>query len=308
MHHYYMPLHECVHNNVAGCPKAGSTPRLHTFVQDVVGHVSSLAIGIGFSAHGKDHMEHHKFTNHDHKDPDAIGLSGPVSTRILVHVVIMVASLILAVLPIPGAADHIAREDKGPHVNQDGSLTKVGQISKENIEALIFFRRLQLAVALVTGCWREVIMFWWLPQQFAIFTISMVFAWLPHHPHADVGRYKDTRVTLIGSWEPLRSILSYTVFCGHDYHLVHHLYPRVPWTRLKRLFRELEPVLRERGARIEGGAGQPKVLLTAPRGKLPPVCGPFSPGWEARKHGKKPLLSEETGGVGVDRQQPTFFN
>ena len=78
--------------------------------------------------------------------------------------------------------------------------------------------------------------------------LRSVFAWLPHHPHDETGRYRDTRIfTFPGSNLLIR---------GHDYHLLHHMFPRVPHYRLRKLWKEIGPHLAEQGARIEGSAAR----------------------------------------------------
>jgi len=292
-HHFYMSLHECVHNNLAGCPKSGKTPWINSIVQDIVAHTSCCALSFGYREHWREHMAHHKFTNFEGKDPNALLLSGTLMTRLASHLGILTACLLLTFRPARMTGIEILKGDAGFHFTLDGKLTKLGEINMGLLLAIGFNMKLQAAVAVLTFRWREVLFFWFLPQRIAFLTVDIVFGWLPHHPHADVGRYKDTRITLIGNWEPLRSILSYCVFCGHDYHLIHHLYPRVPWTRLKLLYHEMEPMLRKRGVRIEGGDGRPPVLMWAPRGKRPPVCGRFSDGFKKRKTFEEPLLEED---------------
>jgi beta-carotene hydroxylase len=86
--------------------------------------------------------------------------------------------------------------------------------------------------------------------------MMILFAWLPHHPHTETGRYRDTRITLFpGSTLLIR---------GQDHHLLHHMFPRVPHYRLPALFREMRPILEAQGARIEGsraGPDAPPLLL-----------------------------------------------
>jgi beta-carotene hydroxylase len=84
--------------------------------------------------------------------------------------------------------------------------------------------------------------------------MTFFFAWLPHHPHEEVGRYRDTRITLFpGSRWLIR---------GQDRHLLHHMFPRVPHYRLPPLFADMRPILDANGARIEGplaGPGAPPI-------------------------------------------------
>ena len=42
-----------------------------------------------------------------------------------------------------------------------------------------------------------------------------------------------------------------------DRHLIHHLYPAVPWYRYRAVFREGRPLLEANGARIEGREANP---------------------------------------------------
>jgi fatty acid desaturase len=80
--------------------------------------------------------------------------------------------------------------------------------------------------------------------------------WLPHHPHNETDRYRNTRVNVF--------TLSTQTLLEQDHHLMHHLFPRVPWYRYRRLFTEMRPLLEKNNARIEGrrlGAGVPKIAL-----------------------------------------------
>lgn len=106
----------------------------------------------------------------------------------------------------------------------------------------------------LAGFFWEALLLWYLPARIGLFVVFFVFAWLPHYPHDERGRYRDTRITLFpGSTLLIR---------GQDHHLLHHLFPRVPHYRLPRLFRKIRPILEGQGARIEGplaGPGAPKI-------------------------------------------------
>jgi fatty acid desaturase len=54
--------------------------------------------------------------------------------------------------------------------------------------------------------------------------------------------------------------LSTVALLEHDHHLMHHLFPRVPWYR----YREMRPILERGNAGLEGrrlGAGVPSIVL-----------------------------------------------
>ena len=105
-----------------------------------------------------------------------------------------------------------------------------------------------LVAASLLGYAVEAWLLFYVPVWLGRFWLSVVFGWLPHHPHVEVGRYRDTRVfTFFASTFLIR---------GHDYHLLHHLFPRVPHYRLRTVWREIGPHLAAQGARIEGKAAR----------------------------------------------------
>ena len=86
------------------------------------------------------------------------------------------------------------------------------------------------------------------PYVFSLFMfilmLNILFQWLPHHPFDHTERYLNTRASLWagGTFLTLQQNL----------HLVHHLWPSVPFYNYARLFNRLRPVLKAEGSRIEG--------------------------------------------------------
>ena len=71
-----------------------------------------------------------------------------------------------------------------------------------------------------------------------------LFAWSVHHPHTEQERMKTT--TVYRARTGLDTAM--TLIWGYqNYHAIHHLYPKVPFFRYRRLYRALEPYLRESG-------------------------------------------------------------
>ena len=102
---------------------------------------------------------------------------------------------------------------------------------------------LALVVTLgATWSWTGVLALWVAPGLLAAGALAFVLDWMPHHPHEDTGRF--TNAT------ELRFPLAPVVMMGQHNHLVHHLWPTVPVHRLGRLWREVEPELLARGARV----------------------------------------------------------
>ena len=110
-----------------------------------------------------------------------------------------------------------------------------------------------LAISLsAAGLGQAVVALWLVPGILATGLLAFLFDWLPHVPHRARGRYRDTRVIL--GWGLTGPML------WQNYHLIHHLYPRVPFYRYARLFDELRPELEEKGAPITR-----RLLTTEPR-------------------------------------------
>ena len=128
------------------------------------------------------------------------------------------------------------------------------------LERRLMLLHLGIFVALsVAGFFWEALLLWYLPSRIGVLLVIFLFAWLPHHPHDERGRYRDTRITLF----PGGTLL----IRGQNHHLLHHMFPRVPHYRLPALFREMRPILEAHGARIEGplaGRGAPKILMRWP--------------------------------------------
>jgi fatty acid desaturase len=113
-----------------------------------------------------------------------------------------------------------------------------------------------LAAAFFMGFGWEALVLWWMPGKLSGLVLMTTFQWLPHHPHTETDRYRNTRINVF--------LLSTPTLLEQDHHLMHHLFPRVPWYRYRRLFREIRPLLQEHNARIEGrrlGADVPKIAL-----------------------------------------------
>ena len=85
---------------------------------------------------------------------------------------------------------------------------------------------------------------WWLPRHIGMTYLHFFLSWAPHNPDLGVGRYRDTR--------SFRSRLGNVGSMGMQYHIVHHLYPRIPLYRTPRAYREMRPVIEALGGRVEG--------------------------------------------------------
>ncbi len=96
----------------------------------------------------------------------------------------------------------------------------------------------------------QILWLWIMPAVLTGGLLSLLFAWLPHVPHDSTERWTNARIFRIpGLTLPLMA---------HNYHLIHHLWPRVPFHRYPAVYRARLSELRREGAHIVGSA--------APRG------------------------------------------
>lgn len=232
---FYMPMHEATHKNIMGKSTKGR------IVEEVIGRLSSIPTGIEYTAHRAGHMRHHAYTNDSSRDPDHF-TSGPLRNlpAKLYGMTMLYALLPVFVLVKPARLllPSVLREKLSA---RDGS--------KEEGKAQLRFwlvSTIVLVTCFVTGHGLAALSLWWIPARIQFCWLIFIFAWYPHHRATETSRYRHTRIAVFrGSGLLIR---------GHDYHAIHHLYPRVPHYRLKSVWNELSKDLVVRGVRAEGRA------------------------------------------------------
>ncbi len=114
------------------------------------------------------------------------------------------------------------------------------------IDALVF--QLIYLTVLFALAWSghaiEAVLLWWLPRQIGLTYIQYYLSWAPHYPGKNQDRYGDTRA--------FKSALGNLWSMGMQYHIVHHLYPRIPLSLTPAAYRELRPILARRGCELGG--------------------------------------------------------
>ena len=211
----YLPSHEAQHNIIAG---KGQPLR---WLNELVGHVSTIPLVFPYRILRYTHYEHHSHTNHPELDPDYN-----------VHAASDMQFLWKSILnrqPVSGRSEAypetLKRTGNG-HMIVDGLIY-------EGIYLLVLF------VLAWSGYAIEAVLLWWLPKHIAVTYIEYYLSWAPHHPGNDQGRYQDTRA--------FKSYLGNLASMGMQYHIVHHLYPRIPLSKTPAAYRELKPILERKG-------------------------------------------------------------
>lgn len=211
-------LHEASHGNIHG-----RDSRLRV-VSSVLGWTNGALLVAPFPAFRIVHNQHHSHTNHPDKDPD-IWVAGSAWT-VVFRCFTIVPHYYVQFLVGEVSRTKAGRENKLVVVS--GVLALIG-----------------LASALGwAGFGQQVVFVWLLPAFLASGVLAFLFDWVPHQPHNVQGRYRDTRAI------PIRGLGLLTL--GQNLHLVHHLFPRVPFYRYHKVFGELRNDLAAKGAPIYG--------------------------------------------------------
>lgn len=107
-------------------------------------------------------------------------------------------------------------------------VTEGNQVKKHGVNLTITLSTFVAAVlALIYyGYGMEVLFFWFLPSRISLFFVALIFVFLPHYP-ANVSsaenEYQASTIRKGCEW------LLTPLFVYQNYHLIHHLYPTVPF-------------------------------------------------------------------------------
>jgi len=210
----FTPMHDAVHGAISGGRRG------FRWLDSLVGWSCALLFFAPYVAFRRLHLRHHAATNDPRRDPDywVVG-SGPGA----------IALRCLSVIP------HYYR-----FFLATGGFGG-SKYNGERSQAIVAIGGLIAVFWLfVSGGYGEQVVFLWLvPALLASGLLALTFDWLPHQPHRKRSRYKNTR--LLTGWG------LHWLLVAQDLHLVHHLYPKVPFYRYRRLYHRLKPLLeRER--------------------------------------------------------------
>ena len=234
---FYMPMHEAVHGNISG------DRRGLFWVNDVIGITSSLPLVLtSYASHRTGHMRHHAYTNDPVRDPDHFSdgplkdLPGKLLAFTAFGVFLPVFAFVKPTRRLLPAQMRKALTISDEHLHRAGI---------QQFRFWIIIHALLLAAILLGFGW-DALLLWYLPARIAAVWLAFIFAWYPHHPADRMGRYVDTRVAVFPGVQFLAR--------GHEYHALHHLFPRVPHYRLRALWHEVGEDMVAKGVRAEGSA------------------------------------------------------
>lgn len=222
---HYTLVHESIHGNLVP-----GHPRLR-WLNDIVGWVGALGLTHNWPAMLRGHALHHAHTNTD-QDPD-IHVKGTFVQLLAKWLVFVPISLVpQSLLKFIAPAQYRKLE----------RMLRPGEMLQGTAVSLAVLALLVLSIA--TGRFLDWLFLLFIPTRVAALILQICFSWLPHHPFERTERYLNTRISL---WTG-----GGVLMLEQNLHLMHHLWPSVPFYNYGRLYQRLHPTLIAKGSRIEG--------------------------------------------------------
>jgi len=216
----FTPMHEASHGNISG--KNKQLKGVETFI----GWISGMTLTLPFPMFKYLHFTHHSHTNDEEKDPDYW-----VASSNLFYV-------FLKCLTVIGDYYYFFFRDYKQQIanprNKAGFY--LGTLGLVAYYGIAIFWGVQMG-------WEYPVFLWVIPALTAATFLAYAFDYLPHHPHSRQERYLDTRIVLF----PGLSIL----LLSQNMHLIHHLYPNIPFYKYGAAFKKMRKHLESKGANIE---------------------------------------------------------
>ncbi|MEM6697890.1 MAG: fatty acid desaturase [Bacteroidota bacterium] len=223
-------VHEASHGNIAGGVKKMEK------LESTLGWLASFTLFFPYAAFVVIHLQHHAHTNDPEHDPDGY-VKGEGFWSIFIRCVTLIG--------------HYYGEALGKKSKQNISMMKT-----RTATILYIIIHLTLLVSVIAmGFWKVYFHVLLMPALFAAPFLGFFFDWLPHYPHDNMGKYHNTRILTIPGMQ--------WVALYQNFHLIHHLYPRVPFYKYIHKFRSIEEMLREKKSPIEGFPSSDASLMRA---------------------------------------------
>lgn len=175
----------------------------------MLGHGSALMLGFAFPVFTRVHMQHHAHVNDPENDPDHfVSTGGPlwlIAARFFYHEVFFFKRRLW-----------------------------------RKYELLEWFLSRLFVVTVVIlgsqlGFLDYVLNFWFCPALVVGLALGLFFDYLPHRPFQERDRWLNARVYP----SPILNLL----ILGQNYHLIHHLWPSIPWYKYQPAYRATKPLL-----------------------------------------------------------------
>lgn len=236
----FTPGHDAVHGSIATSQSGLS------WLNPLIGFLSAFPLCAPWHLFKYLHLEHHRWTNVEEEDPDMWSGGGGKLYDSMPYLLPLRCLSQVAFYVV-----HCAKKNK---------------LDVVSLGAVLVLYFVPLATGLLPALKRFNYLFYcyWLPAHVAIFFLAMVFDYLPHRPHKTTNLYKGTSIQGICSvlnrdhhypptlLEQMNVQLLTPFMCGQNYHLVHHIWPWIPFYRYGTVYWELRKELHEAGSTTRG--------------------------------------------------------
>jgi len=194
----------------------------------VMGHGSALMLGFAFPVFTRVHLQHHANVNDPENDPDHyVSTGGPlwlICVRFLYHEVFFFQR----------------------------KLWRKYELLEWFLSRL--FVGIIVYISCQYGFLGYILNFWFIPTAVVGLALGLFFDYLPHRPHQERDRWKNARV--------YPSAIMNVLIMGQNYHLIHHLWPSIPWYKYQPAYYAVKPLLDEKGCDQSLGLLERKSFLS----------------------------------------------
>lgn len=215
----FTPLHEAVHNNI-DLP-SGRLPWLN----NILGFISGGLLFLPLHLFSFIHISHHRFTN-SNEDPDFWLHSKTYATAISKCAAAIPHYLLCYRRAYGSSADGIRQNFTG----LAGTTT-------------IFTLPILIASQ---GFIQPLLLLWIGPAVLAVGLLTFMH-WTLHRPYTRRGRFRDANI--IRAPNGFGKFLNF-IYQMQNYHLIHHLFPHIPFYLQIEAFEELEETIALKGGRV----------------------------------------------------------
>ncbi|ABX08190.1 beta-carotene hydroxylase [Prochlorococcus marinus] len=184
------------------------------WINQAMGHGAAILLGFSFPVFTRVHLQHHSHVNDPKNDPDHIvSTFGPVwliAPRFFYH-------------------EYFFFQRK---------LWRRYELMQWGLERAIF---LSIVLAGIKFDFMNIIYnLWFGPALMVGVTLGIFFDYLPHRPFLARNKWKNARV--------YPSRVMNILIMGQNYHLIHHLWPSIPWFEYKAAYEKTKPLLDAKGS------------------------------------------------------------
>lgn len=182
-------------------------------INSILGHGSALMLGFAFPVFTRVHLQHHANVNDPENDPDHfVSTGGPlwmIAARFFYHEIFFFKR----------------------------KLWRKYELLEWFLSRAFLFTVVFLGIHY--GFIGYVMNFWFVPALVVGIALGLFFDYLPHRPFKERDRWKNARVYP-------GKVLNLLIF-GQNYHLIHHLWPSIPWYRYEPAYYATKSLLDEKG-------------------------------------------------------------